>query len=107
LTGSILAPRNLQIGGLLPTGGGFSNGLFNYVRIWKTELTPAEILFQYNSGTPVVNAVQYANLILESNSGNGATWNGSEFDIVDATGITAGYQTVNAEEADKVEICPT
>jgi hypothetical protein len=38
LTGSILTPNNLQIGGLLPTGGGFSDGLFNYVRIWKTEL---------------------------------------------------------------------
>lgn len=107
LTGSILAPNNLQIGGLLPTGGGFSDGLFNYVRIWKTELTPAEILTQYNSGVPLTNAVRFSDLILECNSGNGATWNGSEFDIVDGTSITAGYTTVNAEEPDKVEICPT
>jgi len=100
LTGTITNTEPVKLGTLC-------NGLINVVRWWKTELTPAEILFQYNSGSPVINAVQSANLILESNSGNGATWNGSEFDIVDGTSITAGYTTVNAEESDKVEICPT
>jgi hypothetical protein len=36
-----------------------------------------------------------------------STWNGSEFDIPDLTGITAGYTTINAEEEDKVEDCPS
>lgn len=100
LTGTITNTEPVKLGTLC-------NGLLNIVRWWKTELTPAEILTQYNSGVPVINAVQSANLILESNSGNGATWNGSEFDIADLTGITAGYTTVNAEEPDKIEDCPT
>ena len=104
LTNTIYSPNNVNIGGILPSGGFFCNALFNVVRWWKTELTPAEILFQYNSGVPVINAVRFSDLILECNSGNGATWNGSEFDIVDGTSITAGYTTVNAEEADKVAV---
>ena len=106
LTSSILNVQPVKIGAF-PSAGFYSNGLYNYVRWWKTELTPAEILFQYNSGVPVINAVRFSDLILECNSGNGATWNGSEFDIIDGTSTTAGYTTVNAEEADKVEICPT
>ena len=104
LTNTILTTANVQIGRI---GSFYVNGLFNMVRWWNTELTPAEILTQYNSGVPVINAVQSANLILQSDSGNGATWNGSEFDIADLTGITAGYTTVNAEETDKIEDCPT
>ena len=106
LTGSIINTESVKIGAFA-SAGFYSNALFNFARWWKTELTPAEILTQYNSGAPLTNAVRFSDLILECNSGNGATWNGSEFDILDATGITAGYTTVNAEEADKIEDCPT
>ena len=104
LSATILSPNNLWIGRV---GNFYTDGLFNIIRGWQTELTPAEILTQYNGGTPLVNAVQPVDLILQSDCGNGATWNGSEFDIADNTGITVGYTTVNAEEADKIQDCPS
>lgn len=102
LTGIITNSETVKIGAT-PSAGFYSNGLFNKVRWWDVELTPAEILYQYNNktGTPS----QPLSLILNLDINN-STWNGSEYDIVDNTGITAGYQTVNAEEADKIQDCP-
>ncbi len=78
----------------------------NTARWWNAELTAGEVLTEYNSGTVLTTPVQAASLIFNTDINN-STWNGSEYDIPDLTGITAGYTTVNAEEEDKIEDCPT
>ena len=105
LAGTIINTQPVSIGAN-PFSGIYTNGLINIVRWWDVELTAGEVLTQFNGGVPLSSAVQSANLILDCNSGNGATWNGSEFNIIDLTGITAGYTTVNAEVEDRVADCP-
>ncbi len=103
LSAPIYSPNNVNVGGILPSGGFFCDALFNVFRWWKSELNQAEVVYQYNNreGTPA----QESNLLLNPDI-DASTWNGSEFDIPDLTGITTGYTTVNAEEEDKVEECP-
>ena len=77
----------------------------NTARWWNAELTAGEVLTEYNSGSVLTTPVQAASLIFNTDINN-STWNGAEYDIPDLTGITAGYQTVNAEVEDLVEDCP-
>lgn len=105
LTGTITNAETVKIGGI-PSGGFYSNALFNTVRWWDVELTAGEVLTEYNSGSVLTTPVQAASLILNTDIDN-STWNGAEYDIQDLTGITAGYQTVNAEVEDLVEDCPS
>ena len=104
LSSSILNLQTVKIGAF-PAAGFYSEELFNKARWWDVELTAGEILTQYNSGKVLTTPVQAASLILDTDINN-STWNGAEYDIPDLTGITAGYQTVNAEEADRIEDCP-
>jgi len=97
LTGTITNTEPVKIGVLC-------NGLLNIVRWWKTELSQAEITYQFNNRLGIPS--QSSNLIFNPDI-DASTWNGSEYDIPDLTGITAGYTTVNAEEPDKIEDCPT
>jgi hypothetical protein len=76
----------------------------NTARWWNAELTAGEVLTQYTAAAGAT-PVQAASLILNTDINN-STWNGSEYDIPDLTGITAGYQTVNAEAEDLVDDCP-
>ncbi len=105
LTSSILNLQTVKVGAF-PAAGFYSEALFNKARWWDVELTAGEVLTQFNSGSVLTTPVQAASLILNTDINN-STWNGSEYDIPDLTGITAGYQTVNAEEADRVEDCPS
>tara|TARA_R110000824_G_scaffold395070_5_gene595378 strand:- start:4305 stop:5618 length:1314 start_codon:yes stop_codon:yes gene_type:complete len=101
---SILNAQNVQIGSL-STLGYYVNGLFNYVRWWNIELTQSDVTYQYDQKASS-SVIESASLVLDCSSGNAATWNVSEFDIADPTSITAGYQTINAEELDKTLDCP-
>jgi len=93
--------------GAIPSVGGFIDAKVNQVRWWNVELTAGEVLSQFNSGTVLSTPVQSASLIYNSANGNGATFNGSEWEIPDLTGITAGYESVNMEIGDRVEDCPS
>ena len=90
----------------LTIGAGFGqyffNGKISSGKIWKTELSAAEILAYYEC---IFNVPQEINLILNSDIG-AATWNGLEFNIPDLAGITAGYTSVNSEEIDLLIDCP-
>jgi len=85
--------------------GQITNGNLASARMWKTELSAAEILEEYNSGEIKNLPVSANNLILNTNI-NCATWNGAAFEIPDLTGITAGYISVNSEEEDLQTDCP-
>ena len=93
---------NFYIGHLFTN---YMDGLFYNVKMWNIELTAGEVLTQYNASAGAT-PVQAASLILNTDIQN-STWNGSEYDIPDLTGITAGYTTVNAEVEDRVEDCPS
>ena len=85
--------------------GQITNGNLASARMWKTELSAAEILEEYNSGEIKNLPVRANNLILNTNI-NCATWNGAAFEIPDLTGTTAGYISVNSEEEDLKTDCP-
>jgi len=85
--------------------GQITNGNLASARLWKSELSAAEILEEYNSGEIKSIPVSANNLILNTNL-NCATWNGAAFEIPDLTGITAGYISVNSEEEDLQTDCP-
>lgn len=103
LSGTIITNETVKIGSS-PAAGLYSNALINIARWWDVELTAAEVLTQYTA--PVgATPVQAANLIFNLDVTH-STFNGTEWDIEDLTGITAGYQTVNAEEEDRIEDCP-
>jgi len=103
LSASILNVATVKIGRV---GSFYTDMKINAARWWNAELTAGEVLTQYNSGTVLTTPVQAGSLIFNTDINN-STWNGSEYDIPDLTGITAGYQTVNAEEADRVDDCPS
>lgn len=103
LSATIVNAETVKIGRI---GTFYIDAKVNTARWWNAELTAGEILTEYNSGSVLTTPVQAASLILNTDISN-ATWNGSEYDIPDLTGITAGYQTVNAEVEDLVEDCPS
>jgi len=107
LSASILNVATVKIGRV---GSFYTDMKINAARWWNAELTAGEVLTQSdsinNSGTVLTTPVQAGSLIFNTDINN-STWNGSEYDIPDLTGITAGYQTVNAEEADRVDDCPS
>jgi len=82
----------------------FFNGNIANARIWNTELTSIQVSAEYNLGTILITPVEAANLILNTDINN-ATF-GTQWDIPDLTGITAGYTSVNMEQEDRVEDCP-
>ena len=75
--------------------------------MWDIELSQAEMTTEWNSGIPLSVGVQSGSLIMDMKGSTGSTWNGSEFDIPDSTGVTTGYQSVNLDEVDAVADYPT
>lgn len=82
------------------------NGLINLFRFWKVELTPSEVLEEYNSGVVKPVAVQSASLIVSPDFNN-STWLGTFWEIPDLTGIAGNYTTTNMEEVDRVTDVPS
>ena len=106
ISGTMLNVRPLIIGGQ-PTATNplYWVGNIAKSRMWNTELTSIQAVAEYNGGTILIPSVQGANLILDTDINN-ATF-GTEWNIPDLTGITAGYTSVNMEVEDRVEDCPT
>ena len=101
LSGVTTNTEPLQIGG---QGTFFTAGQIAKARVWNVELTPAEVNTQYNGGTIQQSPVQSGNLVVDTDINN-ATF-GTEFNIPDLTGITAGYTSVNMEAGDILNDCP-
>jgi hypothetical protein len=101
LTGSILNSETLKLGATL-TPARYFYGKIASGKIWKTELSAAEILDYANCN---INTPKESDLILNTNIG-ASFWNGTAFEIPDLTGITGGYTSVNSEELDLLTDCP-
>lgn len=101
LSGVATNTEPLQIGG---QDTFFTAGQIAKARVWNVELTPAEVNTQYNGGTIQLNPVQSGNLVVDTDINN-ATF-GTQFNIPDLTGITAGYTSVNMEAGDILNDCP-
>lgn len=91
----------LQIGG---QDTFFSAAQIAKSRVWNVELTPGEVNTQYNGGTIQQSPVQTTNLVVDTDINN-ATF-GTQFNVPDLTGITAGYTSVNMESDDIQTQCP-
>ena len=91
----------LQIGG---QDTFFSAAQIAKARVWNVELTPGEVNTQWNGGTIQQSPVQTTNLVLDTDINN-ATF-GTQFNVPDLTGITAGYTSVNMEADDIQTQCP-
>ena len=103
LTSSILTAKPLEIGAETNQPLYYSGNIASF-RAWKVELTPTQILGEYNGGTIKTDPVQNTNLVINTDI-NKATFI-SQWSIPDLTGITAGYTSVNMEIEDRVEDCP-
>jgi hypothetical protein len=101
LSGVSTNTEPLQIGG---QDTFFTSGKIAKARMWNVELTPAEVNTQYNGGTIQQSPVQTTNLVLDTDINN-ATF-GTQFNVPDLTGITAGYTSVNMETEDIQNECP-
>jgi hypothetical protein len=101
LAGPTQTNEPLQIGG---RDTFYTAGQIAKARVWNLELTPAEVNTQYNGGTIQLNPVQSGNLVVDTDINN-ATF-GTQFNIPDKTGITAGYTSVNMEAGDILNDCP-
>ena len=73
--------------------------------MWNTELSASDVNTQWNGGVIQNTPVQSASLVLDTDIANGSF--GTQWTIPDLTGITGGYTSVNMEEADRVDECPS
>lgn len=92
----------LQIGG---QDTFFSAAQIAKTRMWNVELSAGEVNTQWNGGVIQNTPVQTGNLILDTDIANGSF--GTQWTIPDLTGITGGYTSVNMEEGDRVDECPS
>jgi len=106
LSTSIINSANVEIGGISSINI-YNNVIVNVCRLWNVELSQAEMTTEYNSGIPLSVGVQSGSLIMDMKGSTGSTWNGSDFDIPDSTGVTTGYQSVNLDEVDAIADYPT
>ena len=102
LTGVSTNTEPLQIGG---QDTFFSAAQIAKTRMWNVELTASNVNTQYDGGVIQNNPVQSGNLILDTDIANGSF--GTQWTIPDLTGTTGGYTSVNMEEADRLDECPS
>lgn len=102
LSGVSTNTEPLQIGG---QDTFFSASQIAKTRMWDTELSASDVNTQWNGGVIQNTPVQSANLVLDTDIANGSF--GTEWTIPDLTGTTGGYTSVNMEESDRVDECPS
>ena len=105
LSGSILTSEPLRIGGVV-TPPRYFDGYVASARMWNTELSPSDVLDEYNSGEIKNIPIQNAFNILDTDIPN-ATFDGSEYIISNTSSTGVGLITVNSEESDLIEDCPS
>ena len=81
----------------------FFDGNIDEVGLFNTDLNAAQISEIYNSGTPknLLNHSASANLVSYFRMGDGDTWGGTNWTVIDNKGTNNGT-SVNMEEADRV-----
>jgi hypothetical protein len=105
LTASILTLEPLTVGGTT-TPPRYFDGYVASSRVWDIELNAADIITEYNGG-------QIKNIPIENNSNilntdiSNAIWNGSEFIINDLSSTGVVLSSINSEENDLQNECPT
>lgn len=102
LTGVSTNTEPLQIGG---QDTFFTAGTIAKARVWNAELSAANFVTQYNGGVIQNTPVLSSSLVLDTNITGGSF--GADWTIPDLTGITGGYTSVNMEEADRIDECPS
>ena len=102
LTGVTTNTEPLQIGG---QDTFFSAAQIAKARMWDVELSASDVNTQWNGGVIQNTPVESGNLILDTDIANGSF--GTQWTIPDLTGITGGYTSVNMEEGDRVDECPS
>lgn len=104
ITSSIKNTSSLFLGGLSVSNlGSFTCA---NARLWNIKLDAADVLEEYNSGVVRVIPTQGANCVYNPDFDN-ATWDGLQWNIPDLTGVTAGYTSINMEEADRISDVPS
>ena len=98
---------NLNIGALNNGGTGLSNffsGLIDEISFWNIALTQPQIAEIYNNNKPtnLKTHSQYANLVGWYQQGEFSTYDGTNWNIVDASVNDNTAVTVNMEESDRV-----
>ena len=105
-SGSYVAMENtiqpVQIGRYDST---YAQGKISSARMWNIELSPSEVLDEYNNGIILTSPVSSSSLILNTDISN-STFDGSKWNIPDLTSITTGYTTENIGASALVEDCP-
>jgi len=102
LSGVSINTEPLQIGG---QDTFFSAAQIAKTRMWDVELSAPDVNTQWNGGVIQNTPVQSGNLILDTDIANGSF--GTQWTIPDLTGTTGGYTSVNMEESDRVDECPS
>ena len=92
----------LKIGGFLTF---FTAATIAKARVWAVELTAADVATQYNGGVIQNTPVSSSSLVVDTDIANGSF--GADWTIPDLTARTGGYTSVNMEEADRIDECPS
>jgi len=86
--------------------GQYTDGRLRNVRMWTNRvLSAGNVNALWHDGKYRMTEPHASDLILKLDMAD-AVWNGSEFDIADQTGLTAGAVSQNMEAEDLVEDCP-
>jgi len=101
--GSLLTAQNFTIGAQPPTG--FAVGNHGQMRTWDIELTPADVVTEYNFGLIGTTWTQGANLVAAPDIAS-ATFNGVTWDFPDLAGNSI-FTSSGLQLGDRVDDCPT
>ena len=102
LSGVSTNTEPLQIGG---QDTFFTAGTIAKARVWAAELSAADVATQWNGGVIQDTPVSSSSLVVDTDIANGSF--GADWTIPDLTARTGGYTSVNMEEADRIDECPS
>ena len=100
--GTMITAQNFLIGAQLPTV--FVGGNHGQMRTWDIELTPADVVTEYNFGLIGTTWTQGANLVAAPDIAT-ATYNGSTWDFPDLTSNST-FISNGLQLGDRVDDCP-
>ena len=101
-------------GNAIDTGVGFAIGKFQGTaiyskfkvdesRLWNVELTPAQVVDDYNSGV-LKSPILPGNLIFNPRFGDGATFNGTNWTIPSETDVSLNFTSENMDLTNRIAV---
>lgn len=81
--------------------GSYGAGDMNALRIHNVELSAAQVLAEYNGGTPTFPILPL-NLVYGSDQGDGATFGTDTWVSPDTSGVTTGQQSANMDFSNRI-----